>query len=483
MQIIPNSAPLPSVPRMSRLKLCPMAASGRTYHLHYWLQALLALWIMVIPAAAAQAWPWGGDGSGDANRSSEIISVSSPSGRLQEVSPPGAVQQLQAALSSHTPRLRLISPSDGSVLKNGEVQLSLRIEDWPLAEDPQLGLGAHVAVQIDDGPPLRFSHADNDQIQITLPALSPGSHRLTAYAAMPWGEAVKSQGASLQWRLNLLQKLSGTQPDQDAPWLAVVSPAELGSDDPLLIDWLIWNAPLQNLREGDGRWRLRISVDGDSFLVDRQEALWLKAAGNRNGSVQMELLDGLGDPITPVFNNQLRATVALPGTRPIWMQSSLSDEQMARLIGDAIPEPEQPAERDATPPQTALDTDSEPEASIQDDPSAEIQTAEGQTVDGQTIVGQTLDKDADGAADLMLDPSQQQIDSSEAIKADDELPVVPDRAEADTEEPLETSKAEKAVPEAEIRKSEPAAEPEKLRITSSLGGSARELVNEDGTQR
>ena len=94
-----------------------------------------------------------------------------------------------------------------------------------------------------------------------------------------------------------------------------------------------------------------------------------------------------------------------------------------------------------------------------------------------------MDKDADGAADLMLDPSQQQIDSSAAIKADDELPVVPDRAEADTEEPLETSKAEKAVPEAEIRKSEPADEPEKLRITSSLGGSARELVNEDGTQR
>lgn len=103
---------------------------------------------MVVPAAATQAWPWGADGSGDGDRSAEIISVSSPSGRLQEVSPPGSVQQLQAALSSHTPRLELISPSDGTLLKTGEVQLTLRIQDWPLAEDPQLGLGAHVALQI-----------------------------------------------------------------------------------------------------------------------------------------------------------------------------------------------------------------------------------------------------------------------------------------------------------------------------------------------
>ena len=474
-----------------------MAASGRTHHLHHWLQVLLAFWILVLPAAAAHAWPWGGGGSGNQDRSTEIISVSQPSGRLQEVSPPGAAQQLKAALSSHTPRLELIRPSDGSLLKTGEVQLTLRIEDWPLAKDPQLGLGAHVVLQIDDDPPLRFGHADNSRLQITLPDLSPGSHRFTAYAALPWGEAVKSKGASLQWRLDLLQQLSGTQPDQDAPWLAVVSPSDLNSGDPLLIDWLIWNAPLQNLREGDGSWRLRISVNGDSFLVDRQEALWLKAPGNGNGSVQMELLDGLGDPITPVFNNQLRATATRPGVRPIWMQSRLNDEQMARLLGEAIPELEQASEREATSPQISpqsspqpeTDTDSESEKSEQAEASTEIHTPVGQTLETQTVERQnmeeqTMDSDAVGAANSMDDPSQEPIDSSTPeIEPDDELPAVTDQAAADTEEPLETSKAKKSVPEQNIRKTEPAAEPEKLRITSSLGGSARELLNEDGTQR
>merc|ERR1712226_1133703 len=109
---------------------------------------------------------------------------------------------------------------------------------------------------------------------------------------MPWGEAVKAPGASLQWHFDQLQGLEGTQPAPDSPWLAVASPADLGSGEPLLLDWLIWNAPLQNLREGDGRWRLRISVNGDSFLVDRQESLWIKGSGNGAGRVQMELLDG-----------------------------------------------------------------------------------------------------------------------------------------------------------------------------------------------
>ena len=150
-------------------------------------------------------------------------------------------------------------------------------------------------------------------LSIPLPALAPGSHRFTAYAAYPWGEAVKSPGASQQWRLHQLQELKGTQPERDAPWLVMVSPAELGANDPLLLDWLVWNAPLQNLRDGDGRWRLRLTLNGDSFLVDRQDAIWLRQSSTNQSNalkantVQMELLDGLGDPIDPAFNNQLRA--------------------------------------------------------------------------------------------------------------------------------------------------------------------------------
>ena len=475
MQIIPNSAPLPSVPRMGRLKLCSMAASGRTHRSHRWLQALLALWIMVFPAGTAQAWPWGGEGAGGVEKPAEIVGATPPSGRLQEVSPPGAVQQLQLALNRHTPRLELISPVDGSLLKTGDVQLILRIEDWPLAEDPELGLGAHVALQIDDAPPLRFGHAENGRLQIRIPDLSPGSHRFTAYAAMPWGESVKSQGASLQWRLNLLKELPGTQPDQDAPWLAVVSPSDLGSGDPLLLDWLIWNAPLQNLREGDGRWRLRISVNGDSFLVDGQEALWLKAAGGASGSVQMELLDGLGEPIAPVFNNQLRATTSRSGTRPIWMQSKLSDDQMARLLGEALPEPEDEPETEPEPEQEV------PEPAAQEQESG-ISESDESPVQGSLTQSPADDSDENDLTDSLQDPERGQVvdtasDTAPESGSGDESSVSADAEASDREQPDRTVAG--SVPP----KSEPASEPPRLRVTSSLGGSARELLNDDGTQR
>ena len=40
-----------------------------------------------------------------------------PSGRLQEVAPPGAVQQLKRQLDGRRPQLKLVSPSDDSLFK------------------------------------------------------------------------------------------------------------------------------------------------------------------------------------------------------------------------------------------------------------------------------------------------------------------------------------------------------------------------------
>ena len=329
-----------------------MTASGRFLTRLHWITALVCIVWLITITEPASAWEWGRIGGANNGAATNSLKPTVPSGRLQEVAPPGAVQQLQAALSDHHPQLKLISPADGTVLQSEEQSLVLEVGDWPLTEDPELGLGAHVALQIDDQPPLRFSEAEDGRLRIRLPALTPGSHRFTAYAATPWGEAVKSPGASLQWRFDQLQGLAGTQPAPDAPWLAVVSPADLGNGEPLFLDWLIWNAPLQNLREGDGRWRLRISINGDSFLVDRQEALWIKGSGHDPGRVQMELLDGVGEPISPVFNNQLRAIPNNPGSRPIWMQSRLSDEQIARLlgIGNSVIQNEPPATEAAAPP-------------------------------------------------------------------------------------------------------------------------------------
>ena len=117
--------------------------------------------------------------------------------RLQEVAPPGAVQQLQEGLADRAPRVRIVAPAADAVLEGTPWTLRLQVEDWPLVDGGALGLGPHLLVRIDAEEPLRLT-----SLEATLPALSPGSHRITVVAARPWGEAVKSPGAMDQIRVH-----------------------------------------------------------------------------------------------------------------------------------------------------------------------------------------------------------------------------------------------------------------------------------------
>ncbi len=413
------------------------------------------------------------------------LPTQNPSGRLREVEPPGAVQQLHQALAKHHPHLSLISPIDGSQLKGGPLNLELKIEDWPLAHDRDLGLGAHVAIQIDDQAPIRVSEQRGNRLTLEIPSLDPGSHRFTAYAAYPWGEAVKTPGASLHWSLDQLRPLMGTQPQGDTPWLAVVSPAELGGDSPLLLDWLVWNAPLQNLRAGDARWRLRITVNEDSFVVDQQDALWLQGVDNRKGTntIQMELLNGIGESLDPMFNNQLRAVPEQQSPKPIWLQSSLKDTELARLLGESKPEDPSAGKEDATSKEQEFEEEALKEKAVDEE-----------AVDGEAVDGEAVDE---GAMTLDRDTAGEELAELETLKTD-AARTTPSPEQATPE----VANQEKGVDSAEASSSEPepsnpasleppspekapfvTKEPERISPTSTLGGSARELLNADGTQR
>ena len=429
-------------------------------------------------------------------RAGKTMPMAPSSGTLQEVAAPGGVQQLRQRLAGRHPRLSLQSPADHDLITAKDWTLSLAVDDWPLVKDPALGLGPHVVLQIDDQPPLRFSESSSGSqapggratIKATLPALSPGSHRLTAYAAYPWGEAVKSPGASLQWRLDQLQPLTGTQPAEDAPWLVMVSPSELGGHDPLLLDWLIWNAPLQNLRDGDARWRLRLSVNGDSVLLDRQDALWLHlnkgGSLNRNqgGRVQMELLDGLGDPITPVFNNQLRAIPARAGSRPAWMKERMEEQDIARLLG------EDATETTAVTPATAINTpatDSAAEAPSLSEAIPSASSAEtGAEIPAARPVPATP-QETEPTSEAEPDaPSTSANTRSESNGAVSTGAVTHD--DGSDEDAADKDAVDDDIPSAK-EAGRPAITPspmeEPLRPTTSLGGSARELLNPDGSPR
>ncbi len=291
---------------------------------------LLVAWLGL--PLAAQAWTLPGRSAG-----STPVAAPSALGGLQEVAPPAAVQQLAEALGPKQPRITILEPRDGALLPEAPWTLRLDVEDWPLVDAGSLGLGSHLMVQLDDGLPQPLL-----ETTASMPPLSPGSHRLTVYAVRPWGEVVKAPGAFRQIRLHRVAANPLALPAEGSPQLLAVSPWQAIAGEPVLLDWLLIDAPLQNLRADDARWRLRVTVNGDSFLVSQQTPLWLKGWKSGSNAVLLELVDGRGEPLNPPFNSVVREVRLDPGSpRPPWLGPRLDGPTLDRLLGEvpaAVPE-------------------------------------------------------------------------------------------------------------------------------------------------
>lgn len=384
------------------------------------------------------------------------LPVQGPSGRLQEVAPPAAVQQIQAALAERQPQVSIQIPRDGSDLPGGPVKLQVQVRDWPLVDAGVLGLGPHLVVQVDDLEPQRLTTSRSGQfptrLDAELPPLSPGSHRLTAYAAKPWGEVVKSPGAWDQVRVNRVAANPLATPEPGTPQLIGVSTADLAGREPVLLDWLLIDAPLQGLRDNDGSWRLRVTVNGDSFLVDQNSPLWLKGWHSGSNSVLMELVDGRGAPLNPPFNTLVsEVTINSSSPTPSWQRGRLDASELAQLLGEepatpAAPEPELVPEAPVAaveinpPPASVPQSPLEPEASPEPEPPAEPEP--------------------------LLKP--------EPLPEQEQLPELEPTVEAELAEP-----AQQDAPQAETALT--TAPTDRLSASTSLEGSARSQLNPDGS--
>lgn len=278
--------------------------------------------------AAALALPWRHRDS--AERPLEARPTTSP---WQEVAPPEPVQQLQAALATRQPVVEILAPADDTLLPPGPWTLQLRVHDWPLVDGGDLGLGPHLMVQLDQEPPQAWTRTEG-----TLPELSPGSHRLTVYAAQPWDEARKNPGAWQQIRLHRTAPNPLALPQRGSPQLLAVSPPAEAGDEPLLLDWLLLDAPLQNLRGTGNPWRLRLTLNGEAVILEQQTPLWLRGWRPGPNALQLEWLDERGDPLNPPFNS-LVLDVNRPGSRPRprWLGPRLAPEELAVLLGRTAP--------------------------------------------------------------------------------------------------------------------------------------------------
>ena len=372
--------------------------------LRHGMAVLLGLALLVAPVSPSLAAPWG-------KQRTEPNSPSGAASLLQEVAPPGAAQQLSDQLRSKQPQLSVVSPKPGSQVGAGDWALQLRLDDWPVLESSELGAGAHVVVQLDHQEPQRIFATDSKGlISVSMPALTPGSHHLSAFAALPWGEAAAGKNARIQWQLYRGLATPEALPDLDAPQLVAIAPQQLAAGAAVPINWFLFNAPLQHLRDGDEQWRLRLSLDGSSVVLDRAQSLWLKPLKAGEHFLKLELLDGDGNPLQPAFNSlvqELRVPVSRAGA-PALFSSRLSADQLAELSDpnyQPTPEPEPAADPEPEPtPEPAAEPEAEAEAKTE--PAAEPQA---DSPEPEAPMNQDAEPEAEGqattATDLSGDPS------------------------------------------------------------------------------
>jgi hypothetical protein len=406
------------------------------------------------------------------------LPVQGPSGRLQEVAPPAAVQQVQAALAGRQPQVSIQIPRDGSDLPAGPIKLQVQVRDWPLVDAGVLGLGPHLVVQVDDLPPQRLTTSRSGQfptrLDAELPPLGPGSHRLTAYAAKPWGEAVKSPGAWDQVRVNRVAANPLATPQLGTPQLIGVSTADLAGREPVLLDWLLIDAPLQGLRDNDGSWRLRVTVNGDSFLVDQNSPLWLKGWQSGSNSVLMELVDGRGAPLNPPFNTLVsEVTINSSSPTPSWQRGRLDARELAQLLG------EQPA----TPAAPEPEPEPVPEAPVE-----AIEINPPPASEPQTVAEPLPATEPQSPLELEASPETEPLPEPEQLDPE-KLPELEPAVEAELAEPAQQDapqpESAPVIPPQAVPAPTPAPtskDPtDRLSASTNLEGSARSQLNPDGS--
>jgi hypothetical protein len=217
----------------------------------------------------------------------------------------------------------------------------------------------------------------------------------------------------------------------------------------------------------------------------------------------MELLNGIGESLEPIFNNQLRAVPEQQNPKPIWVQSSLDDTQLARLLGEAKPEDpsamqELVSEEDILGLEGAESAAPNEQALKEEDPTGTA--VDEQAMGKQGMDEKALDRKAEGEElaqpeDLKLKPAKTTSLSEAALpetalqetalpeKGVDTAEGAISKAGTPSEPSPEPSKPVAPEPETPSRAPTINIEPERISPTSTLGGSARELLNPDGTLR
>ncbi|MBD2180135.1 hypothetical protein H6S82_02775 [Planktothrix sp. FACHB-1355] len=293
--------------------------------------------------------------------------------KIAEVSPPQVIQELRQALETYQPQVSIVSPQPNEVLNDNTVTVRFQVQDLPIFKNPELGLGPHLQVFLDNQP---YQGIYDPNEPLIYKDLAPGTHTLRVFASRPWHESFKNEGAYAQTTFHIFTKTDDNNPDPAEPLLTYSRPQASYGAEPIMLDFYLTNAPLHLVAQEDPQdnisdWRIRCTINGESFIIDRWQPIYLTGFQPGKNWVQLELLDEQGNPVKNAFNNTVRLITYEPNgndtlSRLVRGQLSAAD---ARGIVDRNYIAKQP-EPEPTP-EPAVEATPTPDSAVEATPTLE----------------------------------------------------------------------------------------------------------------
>ena len=286
-------------------------------------------------------------------------------GQLTETSPPQAIQTLRRALDQYQPQIKILAPKPGELLQDNTVSLMLQVKDLPIYQSAGLGLGPHLHVVIDDQP---YRSIYDVKQPIILADLAPGTHTVRVFAVRPWDESFKNDGSFAQTTFNVFTKTDDHDPDARKPLLTYSQPQGNYGAEPILLDFYLTNAPLHFIAQDHPEdstldWKVKATVNGQSFLLDRWQPIYLKGVKPGKNWVQLEFIDENGTRVENFGNNTARIFTYTPNGTDALSKLTRGELTIAQLKGIVDPT--------YIPPVEAIAPNAEPKATPKVEPKVE----------------------------------------------------------------------------------------------------------------
>jgi hypothetical protein len=389
--------------------------------------------------------------------------------KIVEVSPPATLTELHQALEIHRPQISIVSPRINETIEADNVTVQLQIQDFPLFKNEALGVGPHIDLLLDNQPPREIYDPSQP---LVLENLSPGTHTLRAFAATPWHESFKNEGAYAQTTFHLYTPTDDNHPDPALPLLTYSQPQGSYGAEPILLDFYLTNAPLHLVaQESDedaiADWRIRCTINGKSFVTDRWQPIYLQGFRPGKNWVKLEFLDEQGNPVKNAFNSTVRVIDYQPGsadTLARLVRGEILGNEALSLVDASYIQPEEPEpvieeeiepEVEVLPPSEVVE-ETLPESEITEETLTETGVEESAPADetSEEVVEETPEAAIEETEETASDSTE--IEPDESAPAVEETPIESEELKTETET-TETPEAveENLTPETQSLTSEP----------------------------